>query len=51
VYEALRKGAIGTEWLTRVERRHNIFPDLDYRVFQWSERGSVFSVAAPRVPQ
>ncbi len=33
VYEALSRGAIGTEWLTRVERRHNLFPDLDYRVF------------------
>jgi 1,4-alpha-glucan branching enzyme len=51
VYEALRKGAIGTEWLTRVERQHNIFPDLDYRVFCWSEKSSVFSVPAPSVPQ
>jgi 1,4-alpha-glucan branching enzyme len=33
VYEALSRGAIGTEWLTRVERRHNLFPDLNYRIF------------------
>ncbi|MFW5729128.1 MAG: hypothetical protein ACOCYG_05640 [Spirochaetota bacterium] len=22
-----------TEWLTRLERRHKLFPDLDYRFF------------------
>ncbi len=36
VYEALSRGAIGTEWLTRVERRHTIFPDIDYRLFSKS---------------
>ncbi|TFH05326.1 MAG: DUF1957 domain-containing protein [Spirochaetales bacterium] len=45
VYEALRKGAIGTEWLTRVEKQHDIFPDLDYRIFAWPEKRSMFDVS------
>ena len=37
VYDALSRGTIGTEWLTRVERQHNLFPDLDYRVLGWAK--------------
>ena len=33
IYEALGKNHISTEWLTNVERRHNIFPQINYRVF------------------
>jgi 1,4-alpha-glucan branching enzyme len=33
IYDALGQGNLGTEWLTRVEKRHNIFPSLDYRIF------------------
>ena len=33
IYESLRSGAISTEWLTRLERKNNVFPNLDYRVF------------------
>ncbi|KGE73505.1 glycoside hydrolase family 57 protein [Spirochaeta lutea] len=33
IYDALGQGNLGTEWLTRVEKKHNIFPSLDYRVF------------------
>lgn len=33
IYEALGRGNIGTEWLTRLERKDNIFPDIDYRLF------------------
>lgn len=33
VYDALCRGNVGTEWLTRLERINNIFPDIDYRVF------------------
>lgn len=51
VYEALSRGAIGTEWLTRVERQHRIFPDLDYRVFSWSDPDTVFSVPLPAIRQ
>ena len=34
IYDSLSKGVISTEWLTRVERRNNIFPDIDYRIFK-----------------
>ncbi|MFW5684092.1 MAG: glycoside hydrolase family 57 protein [Spirochaetota bacterium] len=44
VYDALSRGNIGTEWLTRVERRHNLFPGLDYRIFRWSDAPSSFAV-------
>jgi 1,4-alpha-glucan branching enzyme len=33
IYESLRRGAISTEWLTRLERTNNVFPNLDYRIF------------------
>jgi len=33
IYDSLSRGVISTEWLTRVERRNNIFPDIDYRIF------------------
>jgi 1,4-alpha-glucan branching enzyme len=29
----LGQGNLGTEWLTRIERKNNIFPDIDYRTF------------------
>ena len=47
VYEALSRGTIGTEWLTRVERQHDIFRDLDYRILRWSEPRSVYTVPLP----
>ena len=34
IYEALGSNYISTEWLTNLERRHNIFPNINYRVFQ-----------------
>jgi len=34
VYEALGSGHIGAEWLTTLERQHNIFPNINYRVFR-----------------
>ena len=33
IYEALGSNYISTEWLTTLERRHNIFPQINYRVF------------------
>ena len=33
IYESLGSGHISTEWLTVLERRHNIFPDIDFRMF------------------
>jgi 1,4-alpha-glucan branching enzyme len=34
IYEALASNYISTEWLTTLERRHNIFPHINYRVFR-----------------
>jgi 1,4-alpha-glucan branching enzyme len=34
IYEALGSNYISTEWLTNLERRHNIFPTINYRVFR-----------------
>jgi 1,4-alpha-glucan branching enzyme len=34
IYEALGSGHISTEWLTTLEKRHNIFPQINYRVFR-----------------
>ena len=34
IYEALGSNYISTEWLTSLERRHNVFPRINYRVFR-----------------
>jgi 1,4-alpha-glucan branching enzyme len=34
IYEALGSNYISTDWLTRLERRHNVFPNINYRVFR-----------------
>ncbi|MDR2094705.1 MAG: DUF1957 domain-containing protein [Treponema sp.] len=34
IYEALGSNYISTEWLTRVEQLHNLFPHINYRVFR-----------------
>jgi 1,4-alpha-glucan branching enzyme len=34
IYEALGSNYISTEWLTGLERRHNVFPRINYRVFR-----------------
>ena len=34
IYEALGSNHLSTEWLTNLEHRHNIFPDINYRVFR-----------------
>ncbi|MDR2160077.1 MAG: DUF1957 domain-containing protein [Treponema sp.] len=39
IYEALGSGYISTEWLTSLERRHNIFPHINYRVFRRKHNG------------
>lgn len=49
VYDALSRGTIGTEWLTRVERQHNLFPDLDYRVLGWAHSDDAFAVSVPQI--
>ncbi|MDR2101261.1 MAG: DUF1957 domain-containing protein [Treponema sp.] len=34
IYEALGSNYISTEWLTGLEKRHNLFPAINYRVFR-----------------
>jgi 1,4-alpha-glucan branching enzyme len=34
IYESLGSNYISTEWLTKLEKRHNVFPDINYRIFQ-----------------
>ncbi|MCL1837322.1 MAG: DUF1957 domain-containing protein [Treponema sp.] len=34
IYEALGSSHISTEWLTSLERQHNVFPNINYRVFR-----------------
>lgn len=34
IYEMLCANTVGTEWLTRLEKRNNIFPQMNYRVFR-----------------
>jgi 1,4-alpha-glucan branching enzyme len=33
LYEQLKHNDIDEPWLTEIERRHNLFPDMDYRLF------------------
>lgn len=33
VYEDMTKNAVNTEWLVKSEKRNNIFPNLDYNIF------------------
>jgi 1,4-alpha-glucan branching enzyme len=33
LYDQLRGGEIDEPWLAEIERRHNLFPDVDYRVY------------------
>jgi len=34
IYEALGSNYISTEWLTQLEKKHNVFPNINYRVFR-----------------
>jgi 1,4-alpha-glucan branching enzyme len=33
IYENLCKNTVNTEWLTGIEKKNNLFPDIDYRIF------------------
>ncbi len=33
IYENLCKNTVNTEWLTRIEKKNSLFPDIDYRAF------------------
>jgi len=34
IYDSLCRSAVSTEWLTRVEKKNLIYPDIDYRMFR-----------------
>ena len=34
LYEDIRSGSINENWLREVERRDNIFPEMDYRIYR-----------------
>jgi 1,4-alpha-glucan branching enzyme len=36
IYENLCRNTVNTEWLTRIEKKNNVFPDIDYRLFRKS---------------
>ncbi len=33
IYEKLCRNTVDTEWLTTIEKKNNLFPDIDYRIF------------------
>ena len=33
LYDGIRHNELDEGWLSEIERRHNLFPDIDYRVF------------------
>jgi 1,4-alpha-glucan branching enzyme len=33
LYEQIKRDTVDEPWLGEIERRHNLFPDIDYRVF------------------
>jgi 1,4-alpha-glucan branching enzyme len=33
LYEQIKHDSIDESWLSEIERRHNLFPDIDYRVY------------------
>jgi 1,4-alpha-glucan branching enzyme len=34
IYESLSSNTMDTEWLTTLEKRNNLFPEMDYRIFK-----------------
>jgi 1,4-alpha-glucan branching enzyme len=34
IYEMLSSNTVGTEWITRLEKRNNLFPLINYRMFR-----------------
>ena len=33
IYDNLCRNTVDTEWLTNIEKKNNLFPDIDYRIF------------------
>ncbi len=51
LYEEIKRNAIDEKRLTELENKNNIFPDIDYRVFQTRNLTDVPKPLAQRVPQ
>jgi 1,4-alpha-glucan branching enzyme len=34
IYEMLSSNTVGTEWITHLEKRNNLFPEINYRMFR-----------------
>ncbi|GIX05981.1 MAG: glycoside hydrolase family protein [Candidatus Poribacteria bacterium] len=37
LYEDIRNGEIDEPWLQEIERRDNIFPEIDYSIYRWTD--------------
>ena len=37
IYDNLCRNTVDTEWLTNIEKKNNLFPDIDYRIFGLQE--------------
>ena len=34
IYDNLCRNTVDTEWVTGIEKKNNVFPDIDYRIFK-----------------
>ena len=34
IFDSLSRKKVKADWLTKLEKRNNIFPDIDYRIFK-----------------
>ncbi len=33
LYETIMRNEVDEGWLSEIERRHNVFPEIDYRIY------------------
>lgn len=43
IYDSLGRGSVSTDWLTKLERKNNVFPTIDYRKFAGRDSVVTFS--------
>ena len=39
IFDSLSRKKVRADWLTKLEKRNNIFPDIDYRIFRTNLKG------------
>lgn len=44
IYEGLCRNTVSTEWLTKLEKKNNVFSDLDYRFFGAKKAANAYSI-------